>query len=211
MYNPKPNEIYRHFKGNLYQIITLATHSETGEEMVVYQALYGQYQVYVRPLAMFLSPVDLEKYPDAQQKLRFEPIPQLVGQQAAAVASAGWGKEQAAGQNEEQAVKQATEQTKEAETQMYTESVGAAEQNDAADEEAALRIDPLVMEFLESHTYEEKLRILTALHPRITDDMINTMAAAIDVEVNDGELEQRYGELKACLLTFDKFECTRLR
>lgn len=70
---PKKGEIYRHFKGNLYEIIIIARDSETLEEKVVYKELNGD-SAYVRSLPMFVSLVDKEKYPDVKQEFRFERV-----------------------------------------------------------------------------------------------------------------------------------------
>ncbi len=159
---PKVNQIYKHFKGNLYQIVAIAEHSETGEQMVVYQALYGEGKIYVRPLAMFMDKVDKVKYPDVQQEYRFE--------------------------------------LQEAEDNRQTDA-----------EEEELLLDPLVLEFLDADSYEQRLNILVALQHRITDEMITTMSIACDVEVGEGSTEERYDSLKNCLLTLEKYECNRLR
>lgn len=85
------------------------------------------------------------------------------------------------------------------------------EQESGKQAEEIINIDPLVMEFLDADSYEERLNILAALHCRITDEMINTMSVAIDVEINEGDIEERYEALKTCLVTLEKYECNRLR
>lgn len=71
--------VYRHFKGGKAHVLNLAKHSETGECLVIYECLDAQHTgfndgIYARPIDMFLSEVDKNKYPDARQKYRFEYI-----------------------------------------------------------------------------------------------------------------------------------------
>lgn len=76
----KPFTMWKHFKGARAFVITIAQHSETSEDLVVYRCMDNNGKknhkdgIYARPLDMFLSEVDHEKYPDAIQKYRFEEI-----------------------------------------------------------------------------------------------------------------------------------------
>ena len=176
---PKPHEIYKHFKGNLYQIVAIAEHSETGEQLVIYQALYGEFKTYARPLAMFIGRVDKEKYPDVTQEFRFE--------------------------------LQGPDSDRQRDAMQSKELPSEEKKPEVAQEAEELQIDPLVLEFLDADSYEQRLNILAALHHRITDEMITTMAIACDIEVTEGDTEERYDSLKNCLLTLEKYECNRLR
>lgn len=212
---PKPHEIYKHFKGNLYQVVTIAEHSETGEQLVIYQALYGDFKTYARPLAMFTGEVDRQRYPEVTQRFRFELQGAEADRQIRETEAAGVEhpvSTQTTVTASQPAAAQATPIVAQNIAVLATATAAQttiAPVSPAEDEEPAL--DPLVLEFLDADSYEEKLNILAGLHHRITNEMITTMAISCDIEVNDGEPEERYEELKNCLLTMEKFECNRLR
>ena len=183
---PLPQQIYRHFKGNMYQIQSIAYHSETGEEMVVYQALYGDYRFYVRPLKMFVEEVDHVKYPEVTQKYRFE----LVN------------------------ITQNTETVSNTKIQDMIET--KPEQAEApviepASENLVPELDEDVIRFLDADNYSDRLEILTGLKYKITDDMIDIMSTVIDIEIKSGPTDRRYEDFKNALMTRKHYEGSRLR
>jgi hypothetical protein len=186
---PKPGEKYRHFKNKLYQIVAIAQHSETKEPLVIYQALYGDFGVYARPLEMFVSEVDHVKYPYVSQKYRFE----LVEPETAAA-------EKAAGNvvpgTDAAAETAAPEQQPEA-AGVETEDAGAETQAD---------VNPKFMAFLETDSFDERYNILVSMQDEITDQMIDSMAVVMDVSISEGPLLKRYDDLKNAIRTRQRYE-----
>ena len=209
--NPLPEEFYRHFKGKLYQIKCIALHSETGEPMVIYQAMYGTYKIYARPLAMFMEEVDHVKYPDVTQKYRFEKVELVDAQEKSCVLQ---GVEISENQKRVEVSynSQGTETLGKSQgvetlgTLKEVETLSATEATDPSE----IPLDPKILEFLDARTYDEKLTILSSIHHRLTDDMIDIMSTATDIEVKPGSIEERYEEFKSCLITMQHFECNRL-
>ena len=177
----RPGQFYKHFKDKLYQNVTVAEHSETGEQLLVYQALYGDFKTYVRPYEMFVSEVDREKYPDVKQKYRFELIK-----------SENFGNTEAKPEKEEMAA--------------ALEVVPANE----PDPELA-GVNPDLLAFLELDTLAEKLEMLRDLRKRMDDHLLDSIAASLDIVVEEGPLPQRYQEVLNCLETMEHFEGSRFR
>lgn len=264
---PKSGEIYKHFKNKMYQIITVATHTETGEQLVVYEALYDDFKMYARPVSMFLSEVDHEKYPEVTQKYRFE----LIEREVDGTLKMGypvkkqtvWGEKviaetqtQTQTQIEEKAniqksevaegkteLKKSEQEDKVMETPKKPEQEDRVNKSlkkpeDTAKTDAEVKreqdlgeenkrtilkmtkeeyldedeeINPFLLSFLDTDSYSEKLQVLVSIRSRLDDRLIDDMAAALDVTVEEGPLPVRYESLKTCLDAMVKFECGRLR
>lgn len=205
---PQAGEIYQHFKGKLYRIVTLATHTETGEQLVIYQALYGEFQVFARPLSMFLEKVDPEKYPDAAGKDRFMRIPMA---EAAAVPQPV----PAPSENsvESQPVPALSENPVEPQSAATASENPVESRPAAASSESPVepQPDPGLLAFLDADSYEEKLEVFASLEGKADLHMLNAIAASLDLELSEGSLEEQYDTLKSCLMTLERYECNRLR
>lgn len=185
----RQGQFYRHFKDRLYQIVAVAEHSETGEKMVVYQALYGDYRIYVRPYEMFVSEVDHVKYPDVKQKYRFELV-------------------EFSGETEGEDIgTQPLKKPEKKEEKTADEPAILKEPAESAEGE----VNPILLEFLDAETLEEKMHIMVYYRNRMDENLLNSIAISLDLVVEKKNIQEKYDEILNCLSMMEKFECNRYR
>ena len=216
---PRPLQVYKHFKGTYYQVLVVAKHSETGERLVIYRALFGDGDVYARPLEMFLSEVDHDKYPEVKQKYRFAlatgesrhgSVKQADGEQSVAEED-----------NEEKDDSEETGEEKKDDSEVTGEEkdddseVTDEEDSSSEDEKGEREIkkgqDDFLDKFLDAGSFEEKLDIFTDMWKTIDENNIDSVAVVMDVELTGETLEEKYKEILNCLKMRAKYECSRLR
>lgn len=184
-----PGGFYKHFKNKLYQVKCVAYHSETKEKMVVYQAMYGEYAVYVRPYDMFMSEVDHVKYPDVAQKYRFEQVDPLT-------------------------MKELSDNSQKDETDSDNKigsDTNVNSGNNVNVQKCVYEEGSVLDKFLDARGYEEKLDVLIRYKNRFTDPMIDIMAESLEVVVPEGELSGRINSLRKVLQAHTKYEGNHLR
>jgi len=181
-------DLFKHYKGGLYQIVTKAVHTETEEVLVVYQALYGEYKVFARPESMFLEMVTDE---NGKAVPRFEKVGTVLEKED----------DKADGMP----------------VSVASESNFAAVNTETPDnpvvpeEEIIEGVNPMLIKFLDSDTIDEKLEILRLMKKSLDDKTITDIAVSIDVVIPEGPLEERIKGLEYCLQTRARYETTRLR
>ena len=193
----RQGQFYRHFKGGLYQVMAIATHSETKEKMVVYQALYGDYGIYVRPYDMFASEVDHEKYPQVKQVYRFTQVhPEEMEEESDKVEVPDLTLELDESMEPEQSAV-------EEEPKKMSEDQPAQEKQDVSG-----GINPILLEFLDADTLEEKMHIMTFYRNQMDEALLNSIAISLDLVVDKTGLQETYDEIMNCLSMMKHFECT---
>ena len=200
--NPLPGEKYLHFKNKLYQVIAVAKHSETMEPYVVYQALYGDFGVYIRPYDMFVSEVDHEKYPEVTQKYRFAYVDHTKNETLRTERA----------EHKKIPVNQNVEQQENVPDVTAAVSTAELQEQNLVQRESDVeeQINPWLLRFLDTDTMEEKYQIVCDIKNDITDRLIDDLAVAVDVVIPEGKLSDRYEQLKYCIRTRQKYEQTSL-
>ena len=178
---PVAGDFYRHFKGKLYQVITVAKDADRLEEMVVYQALYGTFQTYVRSLQEFVEELDKNQYPDATQKYRFEKVTLV-----------------------------AKEESSQVQTSCTAEPLIEVVESEKEAQEKK-QVEQIFFEFLDSESSQERLELLAKIKNDLDVRMVNNIAAAMDLPCDEEDVEKQYEFIVQNLKQRAKFECDRFR
>ncbi len=190
----KPFQIYRHFKGNYYQVVCIAENSESGKQEVIYRALYGDNKIYARDLEMFTSDVDKEKYPDVAQVKRFEPV-----EYEDAVKT----KEQTAPVIEEPEKEKPEKKRPEKDELAKAEPV---KKEEPPYENKNSAINPVLLKFLDAVGYEQQLECLTEIREDLTEEILIPIELSLGMEEQKGSIDQRYRGIKNYISLKQRYE-----
>lgn len=207
---PKAFEIYRHFKGNLYQVMALAEEEGTGNMLVVYQGLYAPFKIYARPLSAFVERLDPVKYPDAAQEYRFERVTDIETAAApSAEVSTPFARNPAA--TAEEISVASTEEISAVSTEEIPVGTSAQSTLETDTPETAGGINPDLLLFLDAREPEEKLDALFRIKSRLTSDMLTVIEMSQGMEPQEAwSIEERYKHIKNDIITKQKYEQKRI-
>ena len=197
---PVAGQIYKHFKGNLYKVLAVAVHTESEEKLVVYQSVDNPDRVFARPLEMFMSDIDRFRYPLIRAKYRFtlvsEPEEETNGEET---------KEE---ETKEETLNEDTrgEDVKDEETEEQSDDDSAVYKDNGE-----LVIDPYVEGVLDEKEFSKKIEFFEMLRGKCTEEMLTTIAISLDIQLQEGSIEDKYSQILRTLKMHEKYETSRLR
>jgi hypothetical protein len=203
--------VYRHFKGKLYQVKGIATHSETKEPYIIYQRLYPPYDMWIRPREMFLGFVDKVKYPQVKQKYRFQLLSEEEMQKLAIKDSIeakdflGQTEKQNICEQENPATGKANSLLSENEREgdvIHIVDNGQNEQDIA---------QKGFMAILDAPTFQMKAKLFLEMRQHLTERMIHDIALSYDMTLKKGSRDENFDEVLHNLRMMERFEGGRLR
>lgn len=241
---PAPGDLYRHVTDKIYQVITVAAHADSGEQMIVYQEMFGEFGVFTMPLARFLGSMDSQQHLfekieraqdsevyDKRQQVQNAKQPQMHAQNTAQPQMHAQNTAQPQGCVRERPHVQRPADSRRIFSQDPAEGSDGAyfekwqrqmeereqrrgmfrktERHETATEE--LHANPCLLKFLEADTYEERFHVLNQIQDEITDRLIDDMAVVLDVVIPEGNLSERFHQLRDVILTRQKYEANRFR
>lgn len=195
--NPKEGQIYKHFKGSLYEVLAVAVHTETEEKLVVYRSVEKPERVFARPVEMFMSEVDRLRYPFIRAKYRFTLMAEVVEAEDESEDIVPDTGDECPAEKAEEVVLAGSEPNKE-ETPLFKE-------------DGTLALDPTVEKILDAKDYTEKISHFEMLRNKCTEDMLTQLAISLDVQLEDGSIEEKYAQILKTLRMHEKYESARLR
>ncbi len=189
---PIPGTRYFDREKRQYQLMLVADHSKTNEKMAVYQALFGGFEYFTEPLGIFMT----EKTEVSSE----------IGRTGGSKWSRPAGLQTEAANPVQDPIAKTENQKLKTEDSSVCQPVQPHHQT--LEEEMA---NPILLEFLDAETLEEKYQVIKSLGNSITNRLIDDFAVVLDLVIPDGSLDSRYMQLLSSVRTMQKFETNRFR